>query len=636
MPSTLRNAHPIRWQPTGIADALDGTNTFAGAMQQLANMVPDPSTDKCWVCRPAAQVKTLFPGFIAPGFISAGLVVGDVWYGMIASGRNSGKDEPFAYNLETGAFYPVSGITAANTPISPPSTGDWTPPIVAQVAQRILVTHPGFPGGTIKFGWFDISGFSDATHTGNTHSSKTIDTLSANVLQAGWQPGYAITDSAGDLPPGTTIVSVASDGMSAVISNAATASNSGVTFAVTGGTPTAPQWSAGDTNINNLPSVPLGVAQMSGRAYFVCGVNGIPFSDSGLPCNRTNASQALTTNDGLSCTAIGPLPLSNLLGGIVQALIVFEGVAKMQQITGDSATSNLTMNSLPVATGTFAPLSLCPTELGLGFISPEGMRFVTFQGTVTQPYGDHGQGTTIPFIYTQYPTRTTMAANADTIRISVFTGNLVPGSTYLEYWYDITRKAFYGPQSFAASQIELWRNTFAVAPTQSAGSIWQSDVYPSPLSTYAENGAQLQYTWATTLLPDNAQMSMNSIVQMSLMCAFGSSGSAVNFISDQSILLDSLRFGSGGMPSQWDAAVWDESPWDGNFESFGAQWDSAIWDQSVWGNGSPFIQQRLAWHVPLVFKQAAMQISGNSDAFVRLGNLYMDYQTLGYMLEELS
>lgn len=71
------------------------------------------------------------------------------------------------------------------------------------------------------------SGFTDATKTGNTHQSTTIDNLSADVLQAGWCPGMVISDSAGDLPTGTRIVSIAADGLSITISQAATGSTDG-------------------------------------------------------------------------------------------------------------------------------------------------------------------------------------------------------------------------------------------------------------------------------------------------------------------------------------------------------------------------------------------------------------------------
>src|ERR1700748_2234586 len=125
---SLRNATPVRFSPSGLSDTLDGSNVFAGACASLANLIPDPSTKNLWQCRPASIQTTAFAGFTTPGFISAQMVVGTKIFGMIASGRTLGHDEPFAYDLVTGTFSTVSGITFANTPISPATTGDWTPP----------------------------------------------------------------------------------------------------------------------------------------------------------------------------------------------------------------------------------------------------------------------------------------------------------------------------------------------------------------------------------------------------------------------------------------------------------------------------------------------------------------------------
>src|SRR4029077_5438392 len=173
-------------------------------MARLSNLIVDPRTDTSWVPRPAAILKTNFPGFTTPGFVSGLLVVGDMVYGMIASGRNAGHDEPFAYDAHTEAFHTVTGVTAANTPVSPPSTGDWTPPILAQVGTKIVVTHPGFPGGATKFGWFDVSGFTSSSLTGTTTAgSLVISALSSNPILAGWTAGMTITGAG--IPAGATI-----------------------------------------------------------------------------------------------------------------------------------------------------------------------------------------------------------------------------------------------------------------------------------------------------------------------------------------------------------------------------------------------------------------------------------------------
>jgi hypothetical protein len=343
---TLRNAKMLRHICSGVSDAVDGTNTYPGSMLALSNLIPDPATTGVYVPRPAALsiIDFIAGGFAAPGFISGLVVVGDLAYGMIATTRNAGNDEPFVYNLATGAFLVVAGVTAGNTPVQPATSGPWTPPVLAQVGSRVIVTHPGFPGAAVKFGWFDVSGFSEVT-TGNEHISTLID---GNPLILGVQPGMTVTGAnvaAGTtvvstknfaltttgstntnihltglasttgvavgqtvagvgIPTGATVtvlvsgtavdisiaatasasVSISFGGATITLSQATTGTANGVALTIAGGTLAAPLWGAGDTDINPLLSVPVGVAQFNGRAYYACGLNGVVYSDSLFPC----------------------------------------------------------------------------------------------------------------------------------------------------------------------------------------------------------------------------------------------------------------------------------------------------------------------------------------------------------------
>ena len=63
----LRKAKALTFRPTGLSDSQDGTNQFAGAMQILTNLVPNPATDKTFVPRPAAQPLVIFGGESASG-----------------------------------------------------------------------------------------------------------------------------------------------------------------------------------------------------------------------------------------------------------------------------------------------------------------------------------------------------------------------------------------------------------------------------------------------------------------------------------------------------------------------------------------------------------------------------------------
>ena len=153
-----RNSRPIAWRPRGLSDTLDSSNTFAGAMASLQNLIPDPTTRGLWQCRPASLSVTTFGGFTTPGFISAEKIIGNFVYGMIATGRNAGHDEPFCYNLLTNAFVTISGVTNGNTPVSPATTGAWTPPTLALIGSKLMVTHPGYSGlGGVYFGQMDVT-----------------------------------------------------------------------------------------------------------------------------------------------------------------------------------------------------------------------------------------------------------------------------------------------------------------------------------------------------------------------------------------------------------------------------------------------------------------------------------------------
>jgi hypothetical protein len=167
---SAKRSQPYTFSPEGLSDALSGSHVFPGACTKLQNLIPDPSTKNLWICRPAAVRLTNFAGFTTPGFISCFKVVGSKVFGMIATGRNAGHDEPFCYDLVAGTFITISGVTAANTPISPAASGAWAAPQIAVMGKYVLVTHPGFTGGAGPFfGWFDVGNpAAPAWSAGNT------------------------------------------------------------------------------------------------------------------------------------------------------------------------------------------------------------------------------------------------------------------------------------------------------------------------------------------------------------------------------------------------------------------------------------------------------------------------------------
>jgi hypothetical protein len=155
----IRNGVPTRFTPKGLCDAFDATDAFQGACALLTNLIFDQANPEIIVSRPGVGAPlTSFAGFTTPTFVSVQIVIGTMVYGMVSTARTPGFDEPFAYNILTNSFVTITGVTSANVPASPATSGAWTPPTMAVVSTYILVTHPGFSGaGANIFGAINIA-----------------------------------------------------------------------------------------------------------------------------------------------------------------------------------------------------------------------------------------------------------------------------------------------------------------------------------------------------------------------------------------------------------------------------------------------------------------------------------------------
>lgn len=509
-------------------------------MRALTNLVAAPTTAGLFIPRPAAISATTFPGFTNPGLVSAISVIGTRVYGMIASDRNIGFDEPFIYDLQAGAFVTISGVTSGNVPATQSPTGDWTPPVIAAItATKIIVTHIGFNGsGANFFGVIDISTFG------------------------------------------------------------------------------SPAWSSSNTATHALTAVPISVAAFNGRAWYATG-NAITYSDALDPLTVTNASQVIKIGDNQAVTAFGGLPLSNqLVGGVVQSLIVFKGAEFMAQITGDAATSNLAVNEMNVVTGTLAPNSIVPTPYGLFFVAPDGLRAVNFQGVIGNPIGADGQGVNNAFLNAVNPTRMCSDFNENTLRISVQNGS-IDGQPYQEWWYDFSLKIWTGPHTFASaliSSVHVGSNSFVTAPVNVSAHLFTSRILPQLSSTYSENGTALSFSYQTSLLPDNKEMAMNKVTQTAI---------ALNLPANQTVTIQGVdEVGNILNVVSISAASTSSTIW-GAFK-----WGAAVWGAVV----GYFKQYFVPWTAPLVFKQMSVLVTGASQPGVAIGNLYIRYQILGYLL----
>ena len=182
----IRDVQPMPFVPAGLSDSLDGNMSKKGGMLSCSNLMPSITTPGMFIPRPAAfkAIDFILGGFTSPGYVSCMLQVGTRVWGMIASGRNAGYDEPFCYDLATSSFITISGITAGNTPLSPATSGAWVPPTICAVGSYIVFTHPGYNGvGSNFYGVISgAGGMSPAYNSYNTGTNAlpSVPTFCAN------------------------------------------------------------------------------------------------------------------------------------------------------------------------------------------------------------------------------------------------------------------------------------------------------------------------------------------------------------------------------------------------------------------------------------------------------------------------
>jgi hypothetical protein len=401
-----------------------------------------------------------------------------------------------------------------------------------------------------------------------------------------------------------------SGGGTITMSAAANTSATQTSISLSGGSYGAPLWWAGNLNTNPLTQVPIAIAGFNGRAYFGTGPY-LVYSDVLKPLQVTFASQALVIGDNTPITAIASVPLTaQLTGGVQQSLTVFKAGGALTQITGDaSASASLAQNTVQGSVGTLAPNSVASTPYGLAFIAIDGLRVLGMSGTESEPIGSEGTGVVFPFLNALYPSRMCADYADDIYRVTVQNG-AVPLQPTVEYWFDFKTKKWTGPHTCAMRLIASYPNGqgFLGAPWAQAGKVLQSPVLPAVTSTYIEFGAQLTWTYQTSLLPDNHFGSFNKVMQTSLATAIRSSDTLqVSAIDERGVTLDSVSItGSAPGPSVWG---------------------SAIWGTSSWGAAASNLREfSVPWRVPIVFRQVTITVSSASAGGQSIGNFYAKVQ----------
>jgi hypothetical protein len=529
----IPKSYPLRFTPRGIADAYDATDKFQGCCRALSDLIFDQSNPEIVISRPGVTTLYNFSDFTAPGFVSIQATIGTRVYGMIATARNAGKDEPFCYDLSTGAFVAISGVTNANTPLSPPSSGIWTPPTIANVGVYIIITHPGYFGGAQAFG--------------------VIDTTN----------------------------------------------------------PAVPVWSATNLVTNPLSAVPTAVANFNNRAYFVVG-NTLPYSDT-LTLTRTLASQQLTLGDNAPITALWGLPIQTTSSGVIAALIAFKA-KQVWQITGDTATNNLSQNFISLTIGTASPRSVAQSPQALYFAGSAGPYFIDPFGALrplTKTIQEPDPDIQVPYVNCTQPTRVAACYSGSIYRICIPTVINGQESTN-DYWFDEHRRRFTGPHSFAYDCASPNGNDFILTSALNPAKLIDSQSVPNLGTVFTDLGVQLLPILLSSTFPKTGHMTQKQVVESTqeLSASGGNVSYSITAEDEQGNTLGSVAV---------------------QVVPGGGLWGSVVWGAFVWANSRniPHVYS-LPWSTPLVFKKMAIDIRAVATASLQIGTHYARYQDTGY------
>lgn len=527
-------------------------------MALLQDLIPDPTTRNLWQCRPAAAslVQFLSTNFDKP----------------FSSGFSSGFGRGAAFAATFVSCYKVIG-TRVYGMVSTNRFPGHDEPFIYDILTAAFISITGTTSGNTPL----------SSQTSGAWTPPNLDLIGSKLIVA--HPGY--TGAGGNM---FGILDITN--------------------------PAAPAWSSGNTATNALIAPPVWVQNFNGRCFFLVNpATGQPatyMSDQLNPTTITNASQILTYGDNTPLTCAVGLALENQLGGIIQSLMVFKGINNIYQVTGDFSLTNLAVNSLNVATGTNAPNTVVSTSKGLAFVAPDGVRLIDFNARVSDPIGNDGDGVTVPFINALTPSRMCAAYNVGVYRVQVQNGS-APGNPQQQWWYDFVRNIWSGPHTQAVSLMAAYSGTFIVTLQGIAvATLWQSDPMQSAASVFIENGTQLNWQWATPMLPDTDEMAEVAMIETTLHMALVIGNPVTVSAQDQSgVVIDTVSVTPSPTSTLWGAFVWGQALWQ--------------------GLANALYPRQLPWHFPIVFRRMAIVASGQSGPSIKIGRLHLRYQVLGYL-----
>jgi hypothetical protein len=347
----------------------------------------------------------------------------------------------------------------------------------------------------------------------------------------------------------------------------------------------------------------------------------------------------LTLGDtGTPIIALSQQTITQTTGGIIQALTAFKASIGFWQITGDAAPTppTLALNGPNAGVGCGSARSAVLTPAGVFFASIDGIRIVRLDGIVSdKPI----PGVKYPFANADIPTRVCAAYNDTVYRIcgiwTTATGNLKQ-----DFWYDFEINQWSGPHTFTYDVATPMGTNFVLASNDFPGALYLSSVDPTSTSVYQEvqqlasPGSAIwgAFTWGagvwggatistqpmsfqmtSSVLPQR-DMQVQAIIESTIDVAFvaGVVGAlTVQMVTPAGTVLGQAQITAPPSGTIWGAFTWGGSPWAGGLTGFQTY--------------------NLDWPAPIVYKRAAVNITGPSYQGLRIGATRMRVEPQGYM-----
>lgn len=386
------------------------------------------------------------------------------------------------------------------------------------------------------------------------------------------------------------------------------------TFNVTN--PAAPAWSAGNTTVNPLPTVPLWVTSFFGRAYF--GIkNNVYFTDSlALSISNTNFAAVLTVGDQSFTTGAAGLPMSQTSGAVLQSILIFKA-ASVWQIAGDIAitTSPLSLDRVVDNVGCVSPRTIQSTPIGVLFIANDGPRVVALNGSVNYLQVRSGVTPDIvaPFATATNPSRTVGCYSNGIYRVCLDGPNSIWDSTYTsqDYWYDLIFQRWTGPHTFDYHVAVGVSNTFYLGANNQQGKLMNSLIAANTATVYQDLGADILCELVAGAIEGTA-MTMSAVVESTIELGGAGLGTVyyISMYDDLNNNLSPATIKLYEVNPLWGAVKW------GQFK-----WRSAIANSQVF---------TIPWVNPVVFKKMILSVRVTAAANVSIKNSFFRIQQLGY------